>query len=283
MRHTLRLILAIPCALLALGQPARAALIIVRDQAFIDNRALDDPLLTGLNLNLEVVVQDPVGGSAALLSTGVASFSSSNPGYSLATNMFCCDTDPAQPLIGGFGATPAGVTAGQFANIAGFFTWTASDVNGNITGTSHNLDLLEVLAFPSSIGASSTTTTPTITWTDPNGAAPSGYTRGYVLKIYDATGQIYRSPGSLTASFAVPTGVMTAGQVYGLRAEIIDAKTSELNDPIHDPTQSRSVGWKQFMPIPLPGGLLLLGSALLSLRAVPSQRRALRRAARPGA
>jgi hypothetical protein len=245
------------------GQPVLAALTIVNDQAFIDNRASTDPLLTGLNLNLEVVVTDSVGGRAALLATGVATFSSSNPGYSLATTMFCCDTDPTQPTVAGFGATPAGVTPAQFPNITGTFTWSVSDANGSVLGTSHNLDLLEVLALPTNIAASNNTTTPTITWTDTNAAPPAGYIRGYDFKIYDAGfNQIYKGTAGTAASFAVPSGVLTAGQLYHLRTEILDAKISELNDPLHNPVESRSVGWSDFLPVPLPGGLVLLGSGL---------------------
>ncbi len=177
--------------------------------------------------------------------------------------MACCDTDPGQPSLGGFGATPPGVTTGLFPSITGTFTFTVSDANGTVTGTSHNLDLLEVLALPADFGISDSGTTPVITFADPNAAAPDGYTRGYDVKLNDsALNRIYEFPFALTPSFAVPGGILTEGQLYHVRAEIVDAKNSELNDTLHNPIMSRSVGWTQVTPVPLPGSLLLLVSGI---------------------
>ncbi len=52
-------------ALLGAGPAARAAnLTVTGDSVFIDNRRATDPLLTGLNLQLNVDVTDAVGGTS---------------------------------------------------------------------------------------------------------------------------------------------------------------------------------------------------------------------------
>jgi hypothetical protein len=61
------------------------ALTLVGAKAIIDNRPLDDPLATGLNLNLDIVVMDSIGGGTALLA-GSHTFTSSNGSYPFGHN-----------------------------------------------------------------------------------------------------------------------------------------------------------------------------------------------------
>jgi hypothetical protein len=263
--------------LFAFVRPTFATLTVVYDRAFIDNRptvataGYNDPLLTGLNLNLEIGVSDSVGGSAAL-STGTASFTSSNPAYSLDTSM---SFDGAlDATTAGFGATPPGVTVAQFPNIAGTFTYTVTDANGSIMDTSHNLSFLEALNFPT-FSFSNNSTTPTITLTDTNSAPPSGITRAYDLRILNA-GQdgsaIFSFSPQLGNSFMVSAGVLIPGQPYDFRGQILDANTAEvapfLAGGIHDPTEDRSVGWAfnfSVAAVPEPSTPILLVSGLLGL------------------
>jgi len=72
--------------LVLIASAAATSLTVINDRVIIDNRPSDDPLLIGLNLNLNVTVTDSVGGTAAPL-LGTGTFASSNPNYNLSTHM----------------------------------------------------------------------------------------------------------------------------------------------------------------------------------------------------
>jgi len=251
-----------------LASPALATLTAVYDRAFIDNRptiataGYNDPLLIGLNLNLEIGVTDSVGGSAAL-STGTASVVASNPAYSLSTPMsFLGGLDASSAAFG----AAAGVTVAQFPNIAGTFTYTVSDANGSVMDTTHNLNFLEALNFPT-FTFSDLSTTPLVTLIDTNPAPPSGITRAYELRVLNA-GQddnpIFSSSAQLSPAFSIPAGILIPGHSYDFRGHIKDVNTAEIapflaGTSTNDPTEDRSVGWSfGFTPVPEPGDLVLL-------------------------
>ncbi len=214
-------------------------LTVIQDHAFIDNRPTDDPLLTGLNLNLEVTVTDSVGGNAAL-SGGTATFTSSNPSFPFSGTM---SWDSGRNR---FVYTHI-VTPAQFSSITGTFTFTITDANGTVQDTSHPLDYLEMLQFPTNMQFSNQSTTAAFTFTDPNPGPPSGIIRAYQLQIYQVVSGnlvgVYASSYHLTPSFALPRGVLTIGHAYDFRVSIIDADIAEIGQAIHDATESRSNGW----------------------------------------
>lgn len=268
----INVLIGVSLVLVPMGNAAASTLTVISDHAFIDNRPSNDPLLTGLNLNLDVRATDSVGGTAALL-LGTATFVSSNPSYNLpATPMSLITSFP-----GGadWGATPPGVTVAEFPNIQGTFTFTVTDANGTVMDTSHPLDFLEVLGFATNLTFSNNSTTPTFSFTDPNAAPAAGLTRFYEMRIYDASlNQVFSSPVSTTPSFPVPPGILVAGHQYDFRANIGDADTAEiaafLAGGIHDPTEDRSVAWAlHFTPsassVPEPASYLLIGAGLLGI------------------
>jgi hypothetical protein len=224
------------------------------DRAFIDNRptvatvGYDDPLLPGgLNLNVEVGITDSVVPLEATVTPSNPSFPSF-PGF------------PPPPMVMSRADLGGGIflfqltrviadPSAQFPGLSGTYNFQVTDANGSFTDVSHTLNYLVVLGFPTGIQASDTSTTPVVTFTDPNSSPPDGITRAYNLQIRDADtlGTLFQFPFQLTTSFEVPSGVLTVGRRYHFRAHINDVDTAEipasLAGGIHDPTESRSVGW----------------------------------------
>jgi hypothetical protein len=161
----------------------------------------------------------------------------------------------------------------QLAGLAGTYTFTVNDSNaGSAQDPSHNLSLLEILGFPTNFQFSDHSTTPTVTFTDPNAPPTSGVTRFYDWRVLPAGMDSSALCGNfvLSPTFIIPSGCLSPGQSYDFRIQINDALTADLNSQsIHDPTQSRSVGWdfgfRTAATVPEPSSFLLLGSGIAAL------------------
>src|SRR5213593_3861573 len=127
MRNRPGVIFVLLGALLALGAPAAATPFVVTDKAFVDNRQPNDPLATGLFLNLGVGFTDsPVTNPTA---TGT----SSNVAFPFGPIPMALDF-PLSPGGASFGAS-FNLTPAQFSSITGTYTFHVCDTNGCVNDT----------------------------------------------------------------------------------------------------------------------------------------------------
>jgi len=123
----------------------------------------------------------------------------------------------------------------------------------------------EVLQLPTNILASDHSTTPTITWTDPNPLVP-GLGRTYQIQLIDDSLTIFFTGGiSLTPSIAVPPGLMTPGREYLVRVNIFDVDLSQPLVLVPNARVALSRDYLAFTPVPDASSLVLLGSGFLML------------------
>lgn len=259
------IILVVLGLLLVSARPTVANPIFFNDKVFIDNRPANDPLATGLFLNLGVGFTD-TSGVSGVNGTVTTPF---------LQNPLVLASDPGVPPGAGSLSGSVTVTPGQFSMVTGTYLYHACDANGCFDDTSHNLNHPEWLLFPTNLTLSNLTTTPVFTMTDPNGAVGAGVTRGFELRLYDASlNEIFDFGAQLPGPFQVPTGLLQVGHAYSFRAEIDDFDTAELNADIasnnfdHNPIQSRSTAWlfnftPQATAVPEPGTMVLLGTGVI--------------------
>ncbi len=253
------------------------ALTITDVSAFVRNRPADDIYgHTGLTLEVGVSATDP-GGTAALTGPGAgATATASNLNFPF-TNPFNLVNDPLNdPVMGGVGFDSwLPITQSQFPNITGTYTTTVTNTSAaTATITSHNLDKLEVLQFPTNLAFSNNSTTPVFSFKDANGPPGPNLLRQYVMRIYDDTKSfMFIQVISSTPSFTVPAGALQPGEEYFFRAEIRDSDTTEPVG-IQETRESASIEYATFQPspVPEPNTLLLLGSGLAGLGGVAWRR-----------
>jgi len=259
---------------LILSIPTHADPTITRDWAFIDNRPSDDIFsITGLRLNLTVRAVDP-GGVPSLTGPGSgASVVSSNPGFPFGTPRDV-PLNAVFPIIGGAEYTtlpPITDIVTQVPKVTGTYTYTVTNTSSeSTTSTTHNLNKFEIIPIPTNLAFSNNSTTPVFTFADPDPTPDiTGLNRRYVVDIFDASKtNIFESDVLLTTSFAVPLGILEAGELYYFRALSLDFDPDDFlgGGSPHSNVENRAVEYATLQTaVPEPTTMLLLGSGLLGL------------------
>ena len=221
----------------SLALEAFAAPTIIEDVVRIRNRPADDIVATpGLRLNLLVRATDP-GGTAALTGPGAGvQCTSGNLKFPFA-QPFSLGFDTVAPALPG-GAEFSRhfpITVADFPTIVGTYQCTVRNTSGETAVvTTHILDKPAVVPLPTNIAASDQTSTPIVTFTDPNPApALPGLIRLYGLAIFTfvnnqpvivPNGQL---PFVAAPSFQIPNGLLSQGTPYFLRAASMDVDSTE--------------------------------------------------------
>jgi len=112
------------------------------------------------------------------------------------------------------------------------------------------------------IGANNRSTTPTITWTDPNPIV-AGLRRLYQIQLIDDSLIIFfTGTPSLTPSIAVQPGLLIPGHQYLVRVNIFDVDLSQPNLLVPNPRVALARDYLAFTPIPQANSLFLVATGL---------------------
>jgi hypothetical protein len=265
---------AIFSVLLILPIPTYAVPTITKDFAFIDSRPSDDLFgFTGLILNLDLIATD-TGGSSALTGAGSSqTVSASNSSFPF-TNPSDMSLNAVFPIINGaeFTRFYFPLNSIQFPEVTGTYLFTVTNTNlQSVTSTSHDLNLPEVIPFPTNLAFSDQSTTPVFNFTDPDPSPNvAGVNRKYQVVIFDDTAahtNIYQSDILTATTFAVPSGILAAGQTYYFRAQSMDFDPADFDTSgLHSNLENRAIAYATFQTaVPELSTMLLLGSGLLGL------------------
>jgi hypothetical protein len=145
------------------------------------------------------------------------------------------------------------IAATDFPDVDGRYTYeVTNNSNQNDSLLSHRLNRLEVVQHPTNLAVSNQTTTPTITFTDPDPTPNvAGLIRRYQVVIYDASLNGVAILPSPTTSAVDPELTVGPGQLcpcesYYFRAQSIDIDTAE------DATESMAQSFLFFSAIDVP-------------------------------
>ena len=113
-------------------------------------------------------------------------------------------------------------------------------------------------------------TTPIFTFADPDPSPDvTGLNRRYQVDIFDdSKTNIFQSDTLLAASFAVPIGILEAGQNYFFRAVSLDFDSTEFTgvETEHSRVENRAIAYAEFRTaVPEPSTMVLLGFGLVAL------------------
>jgi sugar lactone lactonase YvrE len=259
----------------SLAFQALAAPTITEDGARIRNRPADDILrVPGLRLHLLIRATDPAG-TAALTGPGAGvQCTSSNPSFPLGAQPFTLPLDTTFPggaeFIRNLPITPA-----DFPAVVGTYQCTVRNVAGeSATVTTHVLDKPAVIPLPTNIAVSDQTSTPIVTFTDPNPVpAHPDLLRRYGLQIYTHINHQAVAipnggrPNSVTPSFQIPAGLLSPGTPYFFRVFSIDVDSTE-GEPSFRPSENQAVAYFPFSiagpPLPsLVGDIVTVNAGLV--------------------
>jgi len=240
--------------------------LITNSLVYVDNRPLNDPFgHGGLTLHAELGVTDPSGTPARTGPGAASAATSNNPNFPF-PQPFPLPLNLPAPIPGGadfINFLP--ITAADFPNIVGNYTLGVRNTALEVARITNVLLKPEILQLPTDIVASDDSTTPTITWTDPNPLVP-GLGRTYQIQLIDDSLTIFFTGGiSLTPSIAVPPGLMTPGREYLVRVNIFDVDLSQPSVPVPNPRVALARDYLAFTPVPEASSLVLLGIGLLLL------------------
>jgi hypothetical protein len=215
---------------------ASATPVISRSFVYVDNRSAADPFGTaGLTLHLEIIATDTEGPTALGSSPAAAAvLSSSNPSFPftlpvlLGQNAMVVVPEPGGVDFIRF----LPITADDLPSITGSYTLVVRNTSLEVATATQNLLRPEVLGFPTNIAASDHSTTPIVTFTDPNPPPGPELFRGYQLQIIDASTLVIFASTQLlqTPEFAIPPNSLTPGHDYLFRANIFDLDLTQFTD-----------------------------------------------------
>jgi hypothetical protein len=271
MPRVILFIFAIVWGLLGLAMVAYAAPIFSAVTADIENRPPDDIFgVTGLLLILDLKVTD-TGGVSALTGPGSSVTAvSSNPGFPFSQPV-TLNLNSSTPSTGTVEFTNGLPLTGssQFPAVIGTYTYTVTNTSSESTNsTTHNLDKPEIIPFPTNFAFSNQSTTPVLTFTDPNPTPGiAGLIRQYQVFIFDDTPKLIFVTGLSTPNFTVPPGILEPGEQYFFQVRSLDIDTTEPSGTIRNRTENQAFGYASFQPtaVPEPSTLLLLFSGLIGL------------------
>jgi len=253
----------------ALGVP-----LITNSLVYIDNRPLSDPFgQGGLHLHAELVVTDP-NGTPALTGPGAGSAATATNATFPFSQPFPLFLNLPAPIPGGadfINFLP--ITTADFPNITGSYTLGVRSTALEVATATNVLLRPEVLQFPTNMAASDRSTTPTITWTDPNPLVP-GLGRTYQIQLIDDSLTIFFTGGiSLIPSIAVPPDLMIPGHQYFIRVNIFDVDLSQPLVLVPNPRVALARDYLAFTPVPEASSLLLIATGAFTILALGHSRR----------
>lgn len=248
--RAVRLALA-ACLLALVPLETRANPNIQSELTYIEHRPPDDIFgFPGLHLLTRCDVTDNDGVHLLVGPPANATVSCNNNNFPFA--------NPAAMGFAGLGGNTAvfiqlfPIVEADFPNLDGRYTYHVTNNNGNNDSLlSHRLNRMEVVPLPTNLTISNQTTTPLVTFTDPDPTPNlANLDRVYQLVIYDTALNFVAilPPGdaATSPSINIPASVLCPCVPYHIRAQSVDVDTAD------DATENMAQAFIAFTPTDVP-------------------------------